>query len=82
VHDRLPQKLRPVVAKRMSAAYHADTALAAHAQLESLAGELERTHPGAAASLCEGLVETLTVRAWACLPPWLAPCGPPTVSRA
>jgi putative transposase len=61
VQDRLPQKLRSVVAKRMRAAYHAETALAAQAQLEILAGELDRTHPGAAASLREGLTETLTV---------------------
>src|SRR5918998_3600375 len=51
VQDRLPQKLRLVVAKRMRAAYHAQTALAAPAELETLASELERTHPGAAASL-------------------------------
>jgi putative transposase len=50
-----------VVAKRMRAAYHAESALAAQAQLETLAGELDRTHPGAAASLQEGLPETLTV---------------------
>jgi len=31
------------------------------AQLEALATELERTHPGAAGSLCEGLAATLTV---------------------
>jgi putative transposase len=61
VHDRLPQKLRSVVGKRMRAAYHAETALVAQAQLESLAGELDRTHPDAAASLREGLAETLTV---------------------
>jgi transposase-like protein len=61
VQDRLPQKLRSVVAKRMRAAYHAQTALGAQAELEALAGELERTHPGAAASLREGLEETLTV---------------------
>jgi transposase-like protein len=61
VQDRLPQKLRSVVAKRMRAAYHAQTALGAQAELETLAGELERTHPGAAASLREGLAETLTV---------------------
>ena len=61
VHDRLPKKLRSVVAKQMRAAYRAETAVAAQAQLESLAGELERTHPGAAASLREGLAETLTV---------------------
>jgi transposase-like protein len=61
VEDRLPKKLRSVVAKRMRAAYHAETALVAQAQLEVLAGELDRTHPGAAASLREGLAETLTV---------------------
>ena len=61
VEDRLPKTLRSVVAKRMRAAYHADTALAAQAQLESLAGELDRTHPSAATSLREGLTDTLTV---------------------
>src|SRR3954470_18793355 len=61
VQDRLPKKLHSVVAKRMRAAYHAETALAAQAQLEILAGELDRTQPSAAASLREGLDETLTV---------------------
>lgn len=61
VQDRLPKKLRSEVAKRMRAAYHAETALAAQAQLQTLAGELDRTHPGAGASLREGLEETLTV---------------------
>ena len=61
IQDRLPRKLRSVVAKRMRAAYHAQTALDAQAQLETLTGELDRTHPGAAASLREGLAETLTV---------------------
>jgi putative transposase len=61
VADRLPQKLRSVARKRMRAAYHAESALAAQAQLETLADELDRTHPGAAASLREGLTETLTV---------------------
>jgi putative transposase len=61
VQDRLPKKLRSVVGKRMRAAYRAETALSAQAQLETLAGELDRTHPGAAASLREGLDETLTV---------------------
>src|SRR3954468_12926919 len=61
VQDRLPKKLRSVVGKRMRAAYRAETALSAQAQLEILAGELDRTQPGAAASLREGLDETLTV---------------------
>jgi transposase-like protein len=61
VQDKLPQKLRSVVAARMRRAYHADSALAAEAELTALAAELDRTHPGAAASLREGLGETLTV---------------------
>jgi putative transposase len=61
VQDRLPDKLRSVVAARMRRAYHADSALAAEAELTALAAELDRTHPGAAASLREGLAETLTV---------------------
>jgi putative transposase len=61
VQDRLPDKLRLVVAARMRRAYHADSALADEAELTALAGELDKTHPGAAASLREGLAETLTV---------------------
>ena len=61
VQDRLPDKLRSVVAARMRRAYHADSALAAEAELTALAAELDKTHPGAAASLREGLTETLTV---------------------
>jgi putative transposase len=61
VRDRLPERLRPVVAARMRRAYHADSALAAEADLTALATELDKTHPGAAASLREGLTETLTV---------------------
>ena len=61
VEDKLPQKLRSVVAGRMRQAYHADSALAAEAELSALAVELDRTHPGAAASLREGMGETLTV---------------------
>jgi putative transposase len=45
----------------MRRAYHAETALGAEAELTALAGELDRSHPGAAASLREGLTETLTV---------------------
>jgi transposase-like protein len=45
----------------MRAAYHAESALIAQTQLEALASELDRTHPGAAASLHEGMTETLTV---------------------
>jgi putative transposase len=61
VADKLPDQLASTVTKRMRQAYHAESALAAEAQLEALAKELERTHPGAAGSLREGLSETLTV---------------------
>jgi len=61
VADKLPDHLASTVTKRMRAAYHADSALLAEAQLEALARELDRTHPGAASSLREGLSETLTV---------------------
>jgi putative transposase len=71
VQDRLPEKMRSVVVSRMRRAYHADSALAAEAELTALAGELDRTHPSAAASLREGMAETLTVLRLG-LPPTLA----------
>ena len=71
VRDHLPEKLRGPVGKRMRAAYHADSALEAEALLEALAKELDKTHPGAAGSLREGLAETLTVLRLD-LPPTLA----------
>jgi putative transposase len=61
VRDRLPEKLRTVVEKRMRQAYHAESALKAEGLLTELARELDRTHPGAAASLREGMAETLTI---------------------
>lgn len=61
VQDHLPQKMRSPVAAKMRRAYHADSALAAEAALTALAGELDRTHPSAAASLREGMTDTLTV---------------------
>ena len=50
-----------MVAKRMRAAYHNPDPLVAQAKLEALVRELDRSHPGAAASLREGLAETLTI---------------------
>jgi transposase-like protein len=45
----------------MRAAYRNPDALAAEADLEALARQLSKAHPGAAASLREGLAETLTI---------------------
>lgn len=61
VADHLPQKLRSTVGSKMRQAYHAETAIAAEATLTALAAELDKTHPSAAASVREGLHDTLTV---------------------
>jgi len=61
VRDRLPEKMRTVAERRMRAAYHAESALKAESLLTELAAELDKTHPGAAASLREGMAETLTI---------------------
>lgn len=61
VTDKLPEKLRPTVESRMRQAYAAGSELEARAQLEALIRELDKTRPGAAGSLREGLDETLTV---------------------
>jgi transposase-like protein len=61
VRDRLPEKLRTVVERRMREAYHAGSAVEAEGLLTALARELDRAHPGAAASLREGMAETLTI---------------------
>jgi hypothetical protein len=68
---RLPDALGSTVAKRMRAAHHIADPLQAHAEPETLARELDRSHPGAAASLREGLAETLTITRLG-LPPTLA----------
>jgi transposase-like protein len=61
VTDRLPDAVASTVAKRMRRAYHHADPLVAQAELEALARELDRSHPGAAGSLREGLTETLTI---------------------
>jgi hypothetical protein len=71
VEDKLPDTLAATVAKKMRAAYHNPDPLAAEADLEALAGQLAKAHPGAAGSLREGLAETLTVNRLG-VPPTLA----------
>jgi transposase-like protein len=80
VKDHLPQRLRSSVGRKMTDAYHAGSALEAEAALLALAKELDRTHPGAAASLREGLDETLTVLRLN-VPPTHPPTHPPTLAR-
>jgi transposase-like protein len=61
VQAHLPKALASSVGKKLRRIYHAENALLAEAELEELARQLERSHPGAAGSLREGLSETLTV---------------------
>src|SRR6476646_3073461 len=61
VRDKLPERLRTVAERRMRQAYHASSAVEAEGQLTTLARELDKTPPGAAASLREGMAETLTI---------------------
>ncbi len=61
VLDHLPQSERTFVGRKLDQAWKEPNADRAEAQLRTLAKHLEVKHPGAAASLLEGLEETLTV---------------------
>ena len=61
VESKLPANLAALVAKKMRSAYRNPDPLSAQAALEKLARDLDKGHPGAAASLREGLAETLTI---------------------
>jgi transposase-like protein len=61
VTDHLPEAERPLVQRRLRAAWALGDAEQAKAELERLARSLDRQRPGAAASLREGLELTLTV---------------------
>src|SRR5215217_2590439 len=61
VLGHLPERDQPLVRRRLRAAWALDDHDRALDQLRVLAAELDRSHPGAAASLREGLEETLTL---------------------
>jgi putative transposase len=61
VLGHLPERDQPLVRRRLRAAWALDDHDRALDQLRTLADELARSHPGAAASLREGMEETLTV---------------------
>ena len=61
VLDHLPERDRPAVKTRLRRAWKETNHTAALEQLNTLALELDHAHPGAAASLREGMEETLTV---------------------
>lgn len=61
VLEHLPRHIRPWFAAKIRKAWDSDTAQRAEARLLAVARELDVAHPGAAASLREGLEETLTL---------------------
>ena len=61
VLEHLPERERPLVKTRLRTAWAEPEHTRALEQLRLLASDLERTHPGAASSLREGLEETLTL---------------------
>jgi putative transposase len=61
VLDHLPERERPAVKQRLRRAWAADDHARALDQLHQLASELDRSYPGAAGSLREGMEETLTL---------------------
>jgi transposase-like protein len=61
VTEHLPERERPVVKQRLRRAWALDDHTRALDQLRRLAGELDRSYPGAAGSLREGIEETLTL---------------------
>jgi putative transposase len=61
VLEHLPQAERMFVSRKLNKAWSETDARRGEAQLRALAKQLETKHPGAAASLLEGLEETLTV---------------------
>lgn len=61
VLEHLPERDRPQVKRRLRAAWKPADHSTALGRLRDLAAELDRTHPGAAASLREGMAETLTL---------------------
>ncbi len=61
VLEHLPERDRPGVKHRLRRAWARDDHDKALSELQALADELERSHPGGAASLREGMKETLTV---------------------
>jgi putative transposase len=62
VLDHLPESMQPSVRRAMQQAYESSDVVLARRQLDRLSRSLEREHPGAAASLREGLEETLTLQ--------------------
>ncbi|MGH2649828.1 MAG: IS256 family transposase [Actinomycetota bacterium] len=61
ITSHLPERERTFIARKVRAAWSRTDAAAAERELRRIARHLESAHPGAAASILEGLEETLTV---------------------
>ena len=59
--DHMAERDRPAIKHRLRRAWAEEDHDRALSELQTLVGELEHSHPGAAASLKEGMAETLTV---------------------
>ncbi len=70
--NKLPDRLKQVTERRMRQSYHAEPAFTTEAELDRLARELGKTHPGAVVSLPDGMAETWTI---------LRLGAPPTLAR-
>jgi transposase-like protein len=70
VVEQLPESMRTSVRQTMRQAYRSKSVKRAKQLLQNLERRLRDNHPGAAASLAEGLDETLTVMGYG-LPEWL-----------
>jgi transposase-like protein len=81
VEAKLPAELARTVATKMRAAYRHGDALRAEAKLTDLARQLQKSHPGAAGSLLEGLSETLSIYPLGVPRTWRAHCARRTPSN-
>jgi putative transposase len=72
VRRHLPKDVATIVERRMRAAYRNPDPLAGQGDLEALAKELDRSHPGAAASCAKD---------WPRRSPSAASVSPPTLAR-
>ena len=78
--DHLPERDRPAVKARLRRAWATENHALALDGLGALAAELDRSHPGAASSLREGLEKRSPSPGYRSAAGCARPCSPPTRS--